>query len=55
MTLDIVIGSVIGWYGNDAIVTDIDGESISLEVCGEDILTDIDEVAEQNPELIIEE
>ena len=37
-------GDCVDWHGYEAIVTEVDGESIVLECCGEDVYTDIDEL-----------
>ena len=51
--LDISIGQAITWHGADGCIMSIDGDSIVIEVMGETILTDADELAEQNEDLII--
>ena len=50
--LDISIGQAVNWYGNDGCIMDIDGETIIIEVCGETIMTDADELVEQNPDFL---
>ena len=50
--LDISIGQAVNWYGNDGCIMDIDGETIIIEVCGKTIMTDADELVEQNIDLL---
>lgn len=40
-------GDCIQWHGYDGLIIDIDGDDITIEVCGEEIYTDIEELTEQ--------
>ena len=53
--IEITVGQSVDWYGATGCIMDIDNESVTIEVLGESILTDVDELAEQNPDLVIDD
>lgn len=55
LELDIKVGDTIDWHGCDAIVKDIDNSLYTLEVCGEEVVADEEEIAEQNEWAILSE